>query len=175
MEYRYKEHSEEHTVSIEETADGYSVTMGDRRYVVTAIVSAARPSELALTVDGKHYLAWVTGVADRRLVALDGRADQPHVLTLLRPKRFARPGPGAGPGALEAQMPCVVRRVLVAPGERVARGQVLAMLEAMKMEIRVTAPSDGIVASVGVAEGQAVEGGQMLIEMTRIDEAAPHG
>jgi biotin carboxyl carrier protein len=59
----------------------------------------------------------------------------------------------------------VVRRVLVAAGDEVERGQVLLLLEAMKMEMRVTAPHAGRVESVAVAEGQAVERGQPLVDL----------
>jgi biotin carboxyl carrier protein len=59
-------------------------------------------------------------------------------------------------------MPGVVRRVLVGQGERVERGQVLIVLEAMKMEIRVSAPHAGVVETISVREGESVERGQGL-------------
>jgi biotin carboxyl carrier protein len=78
--------------------------------------------------------------------------------------RGRRGGHGAH-DALEAQMPGVVRRVLAAAGEHVERGQALLLLEAMKMEIRVTAPQAGRVERVLVAEGAAVERGQALVDL----------
>jgi biotin carboxyl carrier protein len=62
-------------------------------------------------------------------------------------------------------MPGVVRRVLVAAGDEVSRGQVLILLEAMKMEIRVTAPHAGRVERVSVVEGQPVDRGQTLVAL----------
>ena len=62
-------------------------------------------------------------------------------------------------------MPGIVRQVLVAEGQAVARGQALMLLEAMKMEIRVTAPEAGLVRRVAVTAGQTVERGQALIEL----------
>jgi biotin carboxyl carrier protein len=62
-------------------------------------------------------------------------------------------------------MPGTVLRVLVAPGDQVAAGQVLMLLEAMKMELTVVAPAAGVVAAVLVAEGELVAGGQQLIEV----------
>jgi len=65
-------------------------------------------------------------------------------------------------GAALAPMPGGVVRVAVAVGDRVAAGQVLVVLEAMKMEHAVHAGSAGTVVEVGVAEGDQVETGRVL-------------
>lgn len=69
-----------------------------------------------------------------------------------------------GPGAIEvnAQLPANVYRVAVKPGDDVKRGDVLVVLEAMKMETQVTAPKDGKIAAVRVAQGNVVSAGQVL-------------
>jgi acetyl/propionyl-CoA carboxylase alpha subunit len=67
--------------------------------------------------------------------------------------------------ALEAAMPGQVREVLVKPGDSVEKGQTMALLEAMKMEIKVAAPQAGKVAQVFIAAGQVVERGQRLFEL----------
>jgi 3-methylcrotonyl-CoA carboxylase alpha subunit len=60
-------------------------------------------------------------------------------------------------------MPGKVVAVLVHAGERVARGQVLAVMEAMKMEHALSAPHDGLVTEVLYAAGdQVAEGGELL-------------
>ncbi len=70
-------------------------------------------------------------------------------------------------------MPGIVRRVLVAEGQLVARGEALLLLEAMKMEIRISAPEDGVVRRVAVSAGQAVERGQELVQLApRPDQPA---
>jgi 3-methylcrotonyl-CoA carboxylase alpha subunit len=61
-------------------------------------------------------------------------------------------------------MPAMVRQVLVIAGDVVSRGDALVVLEAMKMEQRMTAPRDGVVKSVNCAAGQSVERGQVLVE-----------
>ena len=70
---------------------------------------------------------------------------------------------GAVPGRIVAPMPGLVRAVLVAPGARVAAGDRLAVMEAMKMEHTLRAGRDGVVAEVLVAEGAQVEAGAALI------------
>lgn len=58
-----------------------------------------------------------------------------------------------------------VARVLVSQGDEIAAGQVLVVLEAMKMETEITAPQAGTVTAVHVAPGDAVQGGQALLEV----------
>jgi acetyl/propionyl-CoA carboxylase alpha subunit len=70
--------------------------------------------------------------------------------------RPAAPGEPAGPGPVLAPMAGKVLEVRVAPGEAVAPGQLLFVLESMKMQFEVTAPRAGRVASVLVAEGQVL-------------------
>ncbi len=85
--------------------------------------------------------------------------------------RSARKGArrGHSTGDLTAQMPGQVRDVLVSEGENVTRGQTLVVLEAMKMEIRVSAHEEGRITRVLVSKGDVVERGQVLVEMAGKD------
>ena len=58
-----------------------------------------------------------------------------------------------------------VARILVAEGDEVEAGQVLLVLEAMKMETEITAPAAGTVSAILVKPGEPVQGGQGLIEL----------
>jgi len=72
--------------------------------------------------------------------------------------------PANAANALSAPIAGTVVTVLVEDGAEVKSGDTLLVLEAMKMETEVTAPKDGKVKSVNVAVGDAVAGGQVLLE-----------
>ena len=77
----------------------------------------------------------------------------------------AAPAPAAPAGAGErvaAPMPGNILSVNVAAGDTVKKGQVLMILEAMKMENEIMAPCDGKVTAVAVTKGAAVESGALL-------------
>jgi len=68
-----------------------------------------------------------------------------------------------GRTSVRAAMPGRVLRVMVAPGQKVTARQGLLVLEAMKMENEVTAPRDGVVGQLKVAQGVTVENGDLLV------------
>ena len=86
---------------------------------------------------------------------------------LLSPEQLAdeQPGDSDGAGALTAPLAGVVARVLVQAGETVAARQPLVVVEAMKMEHTVAAPTAARVRAVPVAPGDRVAGGAVLIEL----------
>jgi acetyl/propionyl-CoA carboxylase alpha subunit len=76
-------------------------------------------------------------------------------------------GGAAGDGTLLSPMPGRVISVDVRQGDRVAKGQKLVTLEAMKMEHSMVAPFDGVVAELAVAEGAQVTEGTMLVKVEK--------
>lgn len=72
---------------------------------------------------------------------------------------------GAGE-TISAPMPGNILNVLVKAGDSVKKGQVIAILEAMKMENEIVSPVDGTVASVGVAKGQTVNHGDVIAQIS---------
>jgi len=76
----------------------------------------------------------------------------------------AAKAPATSANALITPIAGTVVKVLVEAGAEVKSGETLFVLEAMKMETEVTAPRDGRVKSVDVVVGDAVQGGQVLIE-----------
>ncbi len=72
--------------------------------------------------------------------------------------------PAASSNAVVAPLAGSVARILVKEGDAIEAGQVLVVLEAMKMETEITAPSAGTVGRILVEKSQPVQGGQALIE-----------
>lgn len=67
--------------------------------------------------------------------------------------------------SIQSPMPGLILEILVAPGDTVAKGDQLVILEAMKMENILKADGEGVVKSIEVKQGEAVEKGHVLIEM----------
>ena len=74
--------------------------------------------------------------------------------------------PAAGAETVEAPMPGNIVNVAVKVGDQVKKGQLLVVLEAMKMENEIVAPRDGQVASVNVSKGDAVNPGDVLVQIS---------
>jgi len=84
------------------------------------------------------------------------------------PPRFGGAGEETiGDGALAAPMPGMVTALSATQGQKVKRGEILLVLEAMKMENGVAAPFDGMVAELNVRLGEQVQEGTILIRMER--------
>ncbi|WP_371223534.1 acetyl/propionyl/methylcrotonyl-CoA carboxylase subunit alpha [Roseovarius sp. 2305UL8-3] len=79
---------------------------------------------------------------------------------------------GAAAGLVEAPMPGLVKAVFAEAGQPVARGERLAILEAMKMEHTLTAARDGIVAEVLVSAGDQVAAGSALVRLEDEEDVA---
>jgi biotin carboxyl carrier protein len=128
----------------------------------------ARPTNLGLSL-----LFAETGRSIDLAVTPRGNGEQfvqmPHVgvSVVVEGRRARRGGAGeatsTGEQRVVAPMPGRVVRVLVKPGDEVAARQGLVVVEAMKMENELTTARAGRVRDVGVAEGQSVQAGQLLV------------
>lgn len=122
------------------------------------------PDDIELEIDGRRLRAAVT-VADGVGYVTLGRT----TVTLPVKPRFAIPGSELPTGGLVAPMPGSVIELRCEIGDTVAAGQVLVVLEAMKMEHHITAPFDGTVTELPIAVGDQVENGALLLT---IEESA---
>ena len=77
----------------------------------------------------------------------------------------AAPAGGAGSIKVSSPMPGKILAVKANVGDSVKKGQVILILEAMKMENEIVAPQDGTVASINVNKGDSVEAGQTLASL----------
>ncbi|MFO6452471.1 MULTISPECIES: biotin carboxylase N-terminal domain-containing protein [unclassified Aeromicrobium] len=124
---------------------------------VVSIETGHASAEVLLEVDGVTR-RYVVVVAEGH-VDVDG----PTGSTSLTPvPRFVDPADVVAEGSLLAPMPAAVTAVKVADGDRVAKGDPVVVLEAMKMQHTISAPSDGVVSGLAVSVGQQVEAGAVL-------------
>jgi 3-methylcrotonyl-CoA carboxylase alpha subunit len=112
--------------------------------------------------------AYAVDDGSRRWVFLEGEV---YVVNLDTGPAARRRGHGELE-SLAAPMPATVVRVAVSPGARVARGDTLVVLEAMKMELPLRAPHDAIVAEIRCAEGDLVDPGVPLVELQDVESVA---
>ena len=115
-----------------------------------------------VVVDGITHRAFAAGPIDAPWIWLDGKVYRPEVADSERPARTRSRDTS---GSLSAPMPATVRAIAVAPGDRVARGHTLIVLEAMKMELPLKAPVDGVVVSIACQVGDLVQPGIALVEL----------
>ena len=89
-------------------------------------------------------------------------------MVLGRRPRFVEPEDQIAAGSTVATMPGTIVAVAVEVGDTVAAGDVLVVMEAMKMELSVTASMAGVVTSVAVTEGDSVEAGAAIVVVDEI-------
>lgn len=117
--------------------------------------------------DGARDTVYVAGLPGRRWAFWNGqvfRQQGPSGRDENRGRRTSR-GVGAELDVLTAPMPGTVLRVTVERGARVRKGDTLIVIEAMKMEIPLRAPRDGVVRTVSCREGELVQPDVDLVEI----------
>lgn len=141
----------------QQAEQGYTVvTAGGVRYRVALPPESERESGMSFEVDHRPMsMAWegsIGGGAPRgtRRTASDAMSSGPIEATSVK-------------GGIAAQISGRVVSVKVAVGDTVAAGDVLLLLEAMKMENEIKAPSGGTVKEVRVADGQRVAEGEVMV------------
>ncbi|MEH0822981.1 MULTISPECIES: ATP-binding protein [unclassified Micromonospora] len=130
-----------------------------------ALVEAA-PDRVVLDVDGVRRAFRVHRVGSA--VFVDGPDGATSLAEL---PRFPLPGTELAAGSLLAPLPGAVTRVHVEVGQRVAAGELLLTLEAMKLEHPVLAPTDGVVAELPVPAGGQVDTGAVLAVVNLEEDA----
>lgn len=155
----YLHGNEELDVEYRARRDGtFDFTIGNRSYKTS--VSASCGSSIDVVID-------------RRRLSFNITASGPDWLThgiagdikVTEKPRFTAPGETELQGGLVAPMPGKVLSTAVNEGDAVTAGQLLVILEAMKMEHRIVAPFDGVVSKVHVEEGEQVEKDVVLVDL----------
>lgn len=122
-----------------------------------------------ITVNGTPYNVTVEDATGSAALVASAPAPAPAAA----PASAPAPAPAAAPAvpaaagsvSVDAPMPGNILDIKVSNGASVKAGDVLVILEAMKMENDIVAPQDGTVASVNVNRGDTVEAGQTLVSL----------
>ncbi len=123
-----------------------------------------------ITVNGNTYDVTVEegARAVQSSAPVAAPAAKPAAAPAPAPKAAEAPAPAAAPSGsagsvkVSSPMPGKIVSVKAAVGQAVKKGDVLLILEAMKMENEIVCPQDGTVASINVSAGQSVEAGNLL-------------
>jgi biotin carboxyl carrier protein len=182
--YRIRVGEREHEVEVEVGADGERWVFVDGR--AFEVADAGRHTlrvspeqgqgqersrqQIEVTLAGKPgeprpSEAWVMGERVRVVVQTEQEARLSRAL--------GKSTAGVGSGSLTAPMPGRVVKILVSDGEVVAQGAPAIIVEAMKMENELHVPTAGVVRRVAVSEGDTVDAGQVLLEITAPSEPSP--
>jgi biotin carboxyl carrier protein len=141
----------------------YTLAIGAREFVVDVRELDADRFEVA--VGDERYEVRLQGDEDLPEAQVGpARPASPGVAPVATVSRGARPkSVGTSLSALPAPMPGVILELHVKVGDRVERGQAVAVLDAMKMHNLIGAPRAGLIAEVCVAAGQAVGHGDTIV------------
>jgi len=148
-----------------EVVDDHHIRIGDRLLEVDFESVSGQPV-FSLIIDGKSYESFVSPGDDDWHVLLRGRQYQVKIEDEREKRLRAAGGGGVAEGGefqLKAPMPGLVVAVPVTEGEEVEKGQVLVILESMKMQNELKSPRAGVVARVRVKGGESVEQKQTLL------------
>ena len=162
--YRYRMEEQEgyFTFTLEGDVAGSGPT------TTLTIESRQTGEELCRTASGRtHPFAWAW-VGRELHLWLDGDL---FVFRRSETRRRRNAAAAEGPGDVLAPMPGTVLEVLVSEGDQVERNQTVLVMESMKMELAITASSNGVVCRLAVHPGQQVDRGMRLFELAPESDA----
>ena len=156
-----------HKIEVQELEEDhlYRIVIDDNEHIIDGRKLTGHI--YSLIKDNRSFTVDVSAKDDQYTVACEGKSVQ---LRLLDERRASRPGEGSGSDRgggkqVRSYMPGKVVDVLVKVGDEVTKDQGLIIIEAMKMENELRSTVAGKVKEIRVSAGQAVESGELLIEL----------
>ena len=162
MIYEVTVHGKMRQVEIEAAGPGkYRLRFDGEEHLVD--LSRPSPEAFQMLIDGASWEAGCVATESGYMVDVLGVSSEVEVVD---PRRKAlKLAGGASSGVLGTSMPGRVVRLMVPLGEKVAKGQPVIVVEAMKMENELKSPIAGTVAEIFVSAGQTVEAGTKLLRI----------
>ena len=150
-----------------EIVDEHHIRVGDRLMQVDFESVSGQPV-FSLILDGRSYESFVYQGEEDWDVLLRGRQYQVKVEDEREKRLKAAAGGGVAEGGeyhLKAPMPGLVVAILVEEGQPVKKGQVMLILESMKMQNELKSPRDGVIGRIRVKAGESVEQKQAMLSV----------
>jgi biotin carboxyl carrier protein len=172
MHHAFKIGDTEINLELSRAREGYRLHVGGRVIPINLVGCAPRtdPPEVRnarptsrLTVNGETFEVVIATHGDDVFVHLDGEAHQLHYEHPL--ERLAHQAHGGAEDMIRAPMPGSLVSIEVKTGDAVTKGQVLLVMESMKMETSIHAPRDGVVAAVHFDKGQSFDRDALLLTL----------
>ncbi|MBI3152411.1 MAG: biotin/lipoyl-binding protein [Chloroflexi bacterium] len=150
-----------------EIVDDHHIRIGDRLLAVDFESVSGQPV-FSLILDGKSYESYVYQGDEDWQVLLRGQQFQVKIEDEREKRLKSAAGGGVAEGGefhLKAPMPGLVVSILVEEGQEIKKGQVMLILESMKMQNELKAPRDGTMGRIRVKAGESVEQKQALLSI----------
>ena len=150
-----------------EIVDERHIRIGERLLEVDFESVSGQPV-FSLILDGKSYESFVYQGDEDWEVLIRGRQYQVKIEDEREKRLKAAAGGGAVEGGefhLKAPMPGLIVAILINEGQEVKKGQVMLILESMKMQNELKAPRDGIMGRIRIKVGESVEQRQTLLSV----------
>ena len=162
-------------------AQTFRTRLGSATYTVTVEGDAVRIEGLdsrftVAALTGDEYRVVTLDAVVHAMVARDGNVrwvfveGDTYEIEMEAERAEPRRRSGSRHDSLAAPMPATVVKIQVKPGARVRAGDTLVVLEAMKMELPITAPHDGAVTAIHCREGELVKTGARLVELSEAND-----
>jgi biotin carboxyl carrier protein len=164
MEFEFEVGGSIHRVGLEFKDGRYRVRLGERQLWVDTVKLS--PNAVSLIIDGAGKTVYLAKDGNRRYLAIDGEVYS--IQKAETAKKTDGKEEKKEEEIIKTPMPGLVVKLAVKEGDVVDEGQVVAIVEAMKMENSVRASMKSIVKKVYVSEGSKVEFGAALVELKRI-------
>ena len=164
--YQLTVNNNEYEIDIEEISATEFQVLIDGQTLDVILASQADAADAVITPQIEAGPSRVVG--EPSLAAGQPVARAPKVPAAMRSETPRTPSPAVAGGqdlaySMSAPMPGVILEIKVAPGDQVNKGDVVMVLEAMKMKNELKASKDGVVAEIYVAAGQQVKFGETLV------------
>lgn len=137
----------------------YDLQINNRDYEV--IIKKLTPTDAYVEVNGQEHVVLIKSIENLGLPAMNRPV--PRQVSPSSSPSYTTPIKATAKGTIISPMPGQIKSIFVREGDRVTIGQKLLIMEAMKLENKIPAKSNGIVKKILVRDGDTVNQGQELV------------